>query len=144
MSFKASKSWSLILKKGIALEKKSFKLSGEFIPTIHGNSIKNLGKCIDSSLKDMVAIQETKANLDKWLTKVDKSGLPGHFKAWIYKHTVLLKILWLLSLNSQLPTSSRWKEKSTLHCGDGWAYQNASVAPPYMAIPKYYIFPSEV
>ena len=83
MSFNASKSKSLIVKKGIAMEKTCFKLSGETIPTIQEKSFKSLGKRIDHSLRDMIAIQETKDNLDKWLTKVGKSSLPGHFKAWL-------------------------------------------------------------
>jgi len=27
---------------------------------------------------------------------VDKSGLPGKFKAWIYQHSILSRILWPL------------------------------------------------
>ena len=84
MSFNTLKSQSLVLKKGIAMEKEHFKLLDETIPTIQEKSIKGLGKCIDRSLRDTIAIQETKDNLEKWLTKVDKSSLPGRFKAWIY------------------------------------------------------------
>ena len=35
-------------------------------------------------------------DLELWLTRVDKSGLPGCFKAWIYQHAVLPRILWPL------------------------------------------------
>ncbi|KAK0146618.1 hypothetical protein N1851_014073 [Merluccius polli] len=37
------------------------------------------------------------------MTAVDKSGLPGKFKAWIYQHGVLPRILWplLVSLNEE-------------------------------------------
>ena len=66
MSFNALKSWSLVLKKGIAMEKDRFKLSGETIPTIQEKSIKRRGKHIDRSLRDTIAIQETKDNLEKW------------------------------------------------------------------------------
>ncbi|KAL4008901.1 hypothetical protein ACER0C_002753 [Sarotherodon galilaeus] len=34
--------------------------------------------------------------LGAWLIKVDKSGLPGRFKAWIYQHSILPRILWPL------------------------------------------------
>ena len=98
MSFNASNSRSLALKKGIAMEKEHFKLSGETIPTIQEKTFKSLGKRIDRSLRDTVAIQKTKDNLEKWLTQVDKSGLPGRFKAWVYQHAVLPKILWPLSI----------------------------------------------
>ena len=73
MSFNASKSRSLVLKKGIAMEKGHFKLSGETIPTIQENSTKSLGKRIDCSVMDTIAMRETKDNLEKWLTRVDKS-----------------------------------------------------------------------
>lgn len=73
-------------------------MSGEYIPTIKQNPIKNLGKRFDYTLKDSVAIQETKDNLKAWLDKVDKSGLPGRYKAWIYQHVILPKILWPLSI----------------------------------------------
>jgi hypothetical protein len=34
--------------------------------------------------------------LEVWLATVDKSGLPGKFKAWIYQHGVLPRNLWPL------------------------------------------------
>ena len=98
MSFNALKSWSLVLKKGIAMEKECFKLPGETNPTIQEKSIKSQGKLIERSLRDTIAIQDTKDNPEKWLTKVDKSGLPGRFKGWVYQHAILPKILWLLSI----------------------------------------------
>ena len=33
---------------------------------------------------------------DGWLKSVDKSGLPGKFKAWVYQHSILPRILWPL------------------------------------------------
>ena len=99
-SLHASKPWSLLLK-GIALERGRFKLSGKIIPAIQEKSIKSLGKHIDHSLRDTVTIQETKVNLEKWLTKVDKSGLPSRFKAKIYRRAILPKILWPLPMNLQ-------------------------------------------
>ena len=65
MNFNASKSWTLVLKKGIVIEKECFKLSGETTPTIQEKSIKSPGKRLDCSLRDMIAIQETKDNLEK-------------------------------------------------------------------------------
>ena len=71
MSLNASKSRSLVLNKGIAMERERFKLSCETIPTTQEESIKSLGKRINRSLRDSIAIQETKDNLEKYLTKVD-------------------------------------------------------------------------
>ncbi|KAK0142515.1 hypothetical protein N1851_019559 [Merluccius polli] len=41
-------------------------------------------------------MQKTSKKLEAWLSKVDKTGLPGRFKAWIYQHSILPRILWLL------------------------------------------------
>lgn len=46
-----------------------------------------------------------------WLTKVDQLDLPGMFKAWIYQHSILPRILcWCMRRLS--PQSSLWKERS--------------------------------
>lgn len=38
--------------------------------------------------------------MDKHLSAVDKSGLPGKFKSWIYQHAILPRILWPLLVYS--------------------------------------------
>ena len=110
MSFNARKSCSQVLKKGKLIEKR-FKLSGEFIPTIKQNPVKSQGKCLDDSLKDTVAIQETNENLDRWLNKIERSGLPGRFKAWIYQNAVLPKVLWQLTIYEFTSSSVEQLEK---------------------------------
>ncbi|XP_061905517.1 uncharacterized protein LOC133651562 [Entelurus aequoreus] len=62
--------------------------------------VKSLGKVFDCSLRDTTSIQSTCAELDGWLKSVDKSGLPGKFKAWIYQHGILPRILWPLLIYS--------------------------------------------
>ncbi|KAI4881119.1 hypothetical protein NFI96_020517, partial [Prochilodus magdalenae] len=47
-------------------------------------------------LTDTTARQGTSDDLDTWLSAVDKSGLPGKFKAWIYQHGILPHLLWPL------------------------------------------------
>ena len=48
---------------------------------LHNKSVKSLGKRFDHTLKDVVAIQETRDSVEKWLNKIDRSSLPGRFKA---------------------------------------------------------------
>ena len=79
-----------------------------------------MGKRIDRSLRDTIAIQETKDNLEKWLTKVDKSGLQGRFKSWIYRHTILLKILWPLSIYEFTMAHIEQMERKINSCLRGW------------------------
>ena len=110
MSFNARKSRSLVLKKEKII-KERFKLSGEFIPTIKQNPVKSLGKRFDDSLKDTAAIQETKENLERWLNKIERSGLPGRFKAWIYQNAVLPNVLWQLTIDEFTSSSVEQLEK---------------------------------
>ena len=96
MSFKPAKSRSLVLKKGRVADNFHFTLRGTRIPTVTEKPVKSLGKIFDSSLKDAAAVQQAKSDLSTWLTAIDKSGLPGKFKAWMYQHGVLPRILWPL------------------------------------------------
>ncbi len=71
-------------------------ISGTVILTITEEPVKSLGKHFDSSLKDSATIQKSNKELGAWLTKIDKSSLPGKFKAWIYQHSILPRVLWPL------------------------------------------------
>ena len=96
MYFKPAKSRSLVLKKGKVMEKIRFTVARETIPTLSKKPIKSLGETFNSSLKETAAKQKTIKDLEEWLTKIDKSGLPGRFKAWLFQHAVLPRILWPL------------------------------------------------
>lgn len=52
-----------------------------------------MGKFFDSSLRN------TCKELEGWLKRVDKTGLPGKFKVWVYQHGVMPRILWPLLLD---------------------------------------------
>lgn len=54
----------------------------------------------DSSLRDTSSIQENCSELDSWLKAGDKSGLPAKFKAWVYQHGILPRILWTVLISS--------------------------------------------
>lgn len=95
-SFKPAKSRSLVLKKEKVSSKFSFTLGMTQIPSITEKPVKSLGKVFGSSLKDTAAIHATNLELEGWLAAVDKSGQPSKFKAWIYQHGILPRILWPL------------------------------------------------
>lgn len=63
------------------------------IPSVAEKPVKHLGKVYTSDLKDTTAQQACANDLSTWLTTVDKSGLPGKFKAWIYQHGILPRLL---------------------------------------------------
>lgn len=68
----------------------------EFCFTISGTS-SQLRKASQEpgEKKNSAAIHKTCGDLEVWLTKTDKYGLPGHFKAWIFQHA---RVLWPLLL----------------------------------------------
>ncbi|KAJ3609088.1 hypothetical protein NHX12_023615 [Muraenolepis orangiensis] len=96
MRFKPAKSRSMVLRKGKVVDKFRFNIADTAIPSISEKSVKSLGKVFDCSLRDTTSIQSTCTELDGWLKSVDKSGLPGKFKAWVYQHGILPRILWPL------------------------------------------------
>lgn len=58
--------------------------------------MKSLGKIFNGTLRDTAALKATSRELGTWLVAVDKSGLPGKFKAWIYQHGILPRLIWPL------------------------------------------------
>ena len=96
MKFKLAKSRSFIMKKGRTADKFHFSIVGTMIPTLLECPIKSLGKIFDTTLRDTNAVRAAVGDLELWLTRVDESGLPGRFKAWIYQHEVHPRILWPL------------------------------------------------
>jgi hypothetical protein len=105
MKFKPAKSRSLVLKKGKVQDRCRFRIGGELIPTVTEKPVKYLGKLFTSALNDRQGVREFMTTAAEWLRAVDKSGLPGKFKAWCYQHGVLPKLLWPM-LIYEIPTST--------------------------------------
>ena len=98
IKFKPAKSRSFVMKKGRTANNFHFSRSGTTIPTLLECPVKSLGKIFNSTLRDINAVQAAERELELWLARVNKPGLPGRFKAWVYQHTVMPKILWPLSV----------------------------------------------
>ena len=105
MHFKPSKSRSLVITKGKVNDKFRFTVEGTIIPSLTEKPVKSLGKLFNSSLKDSEAIKLTQSELRGWLNAIDKTGLPGKYKAWMYQHGVLPRLLWPL-LVYEVPIST--------------------------------------
>lgn len=48
--------------------------------------------------------------VEDWLKKIDKSGLPGKFKCWIYQQGKLLRLMWPLTVH-EVPRGSGEKDQ---------------------------------
>ena len=94
MRFKPTKSRSLVIRKG-KLEKVVFRISNQ--PILNQEKpIKCLRKWFNGRMCDTKSITEMRQQTKEWLDSVDKSGLPGSYKAWCYQHGILLRLTWPL------------------------------------------------
>lgn len=71
---------------------------GDTILSIKENPMKCLGKWYNSSLTDRDNVSRTKKHSGEWLKNIEKSGLPGKFKAWHFQHGLLPRLMWLLTI----------------------------------------------
>lgn len=89
LGFKLNEFRSMVLKRGKVVDKPRFQVTGFIIPSITERYIRCLGKVFDCSLRDATATQATIKELESWLTTVERSGLSGRYKAWLYQHGIL-------------------------------------------------------
>ena len=112
MKFKPAKSRSLIIRKGKQTDRFILKIQGEDIPSITDNPVKCLGKWFDDSLNEKANVLRIKTQLQEGLQKIDRSGLPGKFKAWLFQHGLLLRLMWPLMLYEITTTTVEMLEKT--------------------------------
>ncbi|KAK0139194.1 hypothetical protein N1851_024122 [Merluccius polli] len=67
--------------------------------------VKSLGKWYRADLNDKESVKEMLIQAETWITSLEKSGLPGKYKAWGYQHGVLPRLLWQL-LVYEVPVST--------------------------------------
>ncbi|XP_052259364.1 uncharacterized protein LOC127863766 [Dreissena polymorpha] len=105
MNFKPKKSRSLVIKRGSVTKRFTLQVQRENIPSIMDSPIKCLGKWFDSSLSDKANVERIRSQLQEGLKQIDKSALPGKFKAWLFQNALLPRLMWPLMLY-EIPTSS--------------------------------------
>jgi len=111
MRFNPRKSRSLVNKKGKVTEQFQLKIQNEEIPTTVNNPINCLGKWIDSSLNDTNSIKRLQNQVQESLMKINKTGLPGKFKARMYQHGLLPRLTWPLTFYEVTTTPVEALEK---------------------------------
>ncbi|GFS15150.1 reverse transcriptase [Elysia marginata] len=93
MKFKSKKSRSLSIKKGEIEETVAFTVADQQIPTINQEPVKSLGRCYDSSMKDIRRGVETVLFASEGLLAINKCGLQGEFKVWCLQFMLIPKLL---------------------------------------------------
>ena len=79
MKFKAKKSRSATLRKGVQREVRYF-IGGQPIPTVKEKPVKSLGRLYQKSLSDRNHGQLIQQSAEAGLKAIDKTSLPGKFK----------------------------------------------------------------
>ena len=104
MDFRAEKSRSLVIVKGRSLQTTPFFVSppknatdfSVYIPSIHSQPLRFLGRIIDGSMSDRKSIDELKQKLLDGLEVIQKSSFTGIQKLWILQHLLIPRIQWAL------------------------------------------------
>ncbi|XP_060589724.1 uncharacterized protein LOC132744948 [Ruditapes philippinarum] len=104
MLFKPRKSRCLVVRKGKVTDRFKLTIQKEEIPSLVNNPVKCLGKWFDSTLKDTKSQGRLKQHVEEGLKRIDKSELPGKYKAWIFQHGLLARLIWPLMVN-EIPIS---------------------------------------
>ncbi|XP_052223957.1 uncharacterized protein LOC127839609 [Dreissena polymorpha] len=133
MKFKAAKSRSLVIKKGQTTERFKLYVQNEEIPSIVTSPIKCLGKWFDASLQDRDNVKNLKQQVEEGLKKIDRCGLPGKFKAWLYQHALLPRLIWPLMLYEVPSTTVEALERITSRHLRKWL----GVPPSFTSIGLY-------
>ena len=99
MKFRPDKSRSIVLHKGKSMNVSPFSAdptasAATFIPSIHKNPVKFLGRIIDGSLEDFKRTDELSTKLTDGLILIDKSKHNGPAKLWILHHLLMPRIRW--------------------------------------------------
>ena len=97
LDVKAEKCRSLVLVKG-EVSKKEPMINGIPIVSVADSPIKYLGKTYDRTLTDREQAEETLAELQRTLEKLERCQVPGRYKAWMVEHMVLPRLLWPMTI----------------------------------------------
>ena len=97
LEVKAEKCRSLVLVKG-ELSKKEPMINGIPIVSVTDAPIKYLGKTYNKTLSDREQAEETLAELERSLKKLERCQVPGRYKAWMVEHMLLPRLLWPMTI----------------------------------------------
>ena len=70
-----------------------FMLDGDEIPTVSDEPVKSLGRVYTDELKDTSRVKELHDDLDDWLQRIDKCGLPNRFKLWCLRFGLMPRLM---------------------------------------------------
>ena len=96
MSFRASKSRSMVIDKGKVIDISPFSFKGEIIPSIHANPVRFLGRTIDFTVSDKHSVEKSVTEVLSGLKLIGKSSHKGIHKMWILQNMLIPRLRWPL------------------------------------------------
>ena len=114
LSIKPEKSRSLVIIGG-KVSSKTPSIEGVPITSITEKPVKYLGKLYNKTLNEMEQAAEVLEELKIGLKKIDKTVIAGRYKAWMFQHMLLPRIMWPLTIYN-IP-ESKVEEMQTLITG---------------------------
>ena len=97
LSIKPEKSRSLVIIDGKVSNKTPF-IEGVPVTSITEKPIRYLGKLYNKTLNDQEQAREVFAELKQGLKKIEKEVIPGRYKAWMFQHMLLPRLMWPLTI----------------------------------------------
>ena len=97
LSIKPEKSRSLVIIEG-KVSDKTPSIEGVPITSITEKPIKYLGKLYNKTLNEQEQAKEVLVDLKQGLKKIERTRIPGRYKAWTFQHMLLPRIMWPLTI----------------------------------------------
>ena len=95
MSFRDSKSRSMVIDKGKVINISPFSFKGEeVIPSIHANPVRFLGRTIDFTVSDKHSLEKFVTEVLSGIKLIDKSSHKGIHKVWILQNMLIPRLFW--------------------------------------------------
>ena len=92
MSFRASKSRSVVIHKGKVIDISPFSFKVKIIPSIHATPIRFLGRTIDFTVSDKHSVGEFVTEVLSGLKLINKSCHKGRHKVWILQNMLIPRL----------------------------------------------------
>ena len=96
MSFRASKSRSMVIDKGEVIDISPFSFKGEIISSTHANLARFLGRTNDFTVSDNHSVEKFVTEVLSGLKLIDKSSHKGIHKVWIPQNMLIPTLHWPL------------------------------------------------
>ena len=110
MSFRASKSRSMVIDKGKVIDISPFSFKGEIIPSIHTNPVRFLGRTIDFTVSDKHSVEKFVTEVLSGLKLISKPSHKGIHKVWVLQNMLIPRVRWPLLIYKMYISVVNWLE----------------------------------